>query len=73
VSGIVEESSSKLEYQVDVYRYIEESPYPITQRQNSPTAVGKIGVTGPYLIPLDNAVPIGTRLQLRTNFNQQSG
>ncbi|XP_046453557.1 uncharacterized protein LOC124201131 [Daphnia pulex] len=72
VSGIVEESSTKLEYQVDVYRYIEESPYPTTQRQNSPTAVGKVGVTGPYLIPLDNAVPIGTRLQLRTNFNQQS-
>lgn len=72
VSGVVEETSSKLEYQIDVYRYVDTSPYLTTQRQTPLPGASKTGATGPYLVPVDSAVSIGSRLQLRTNFNQQS-
>ncbi|KZS15425.1 Uncharacterized protein APZ42_019079 [Daphnia magna] len=72
VSGVVEETSSKLEYQIDVYRYVDTSPYLTTQRQTPLPGASKTGATGPYLVPVDSAVSIGSRLQLRTNFNHQS-
>ena len=79
VSGVVEESYSKLEYQVAVYRQVDER----TQRAHSVPKVNNIALTGtsplgytnqqPYIIPLDEAVPIGTRLQLRATVNPDSG
>ena len=35
---MVEETSSKLEYQVDVYRYVDANPYPTAQRQTTATS-----------------------------------
>ena len=76
VSGVVEESSSKLEYQVAVYRYVDakveaqrSSSIPISAE----TAASRGRNNGPFLVPLDDAVPIGTRLQLRTTIQPQSG
>lgn len=69
VSGVVEESSSKLEYQVAVYRFVDENTFQSQQALKSNSKIAG----GPYLVPLDDAVPIGTRLQLRTSIDPLSG
>lgn len=56
VSGIVEESPGKLEYEVALFR----------------EASAKDDVTT-NKIPVDQAVPIGTKLQLRASINSESG
>jgi len=71
VSGVVEESSLKLEYQVAIYRHSDEIQYPQTRPLIPPTST-IAPAASPYLVPLEEAVPIGTRLQLRANINPQS-
>lgn len=70
VSGVVEQSSSKLEYQVTVYRYGEEGQQLAERPLQS---AGRITKSGPYLIPVDDAIPIGTPLQLRMAISSPSG
>lgn len=69
VSGIVEETPGRLEYEVALYR---ESGSP-SQARSSPGGGGAYitGVDATEL-PVDQAVPIGTRLQLRARINPDS-
>ncbi|XP_037781123.1 uncharacterized protein LOC119577625 [Penaeus monodon] len=53
VSGVVEETPGRLEYEVALYREVK----------------ARVGETH---APVDQAVPIGTRLQLRAKINTQS-
>ena len=80
VSGVVEESYSKLEYQVAVYRQADVGNP--NQWVNHGPKVANVAISGatngytnqqPFIIPLDEAVPIGTRLQLRATINSDSG
>lgn len=56
VSGVVEETPGRLEYEVALYK---EAP---ARKTNSSSE-----------LPVDQAVPIGTKLQLRARINPQSG
>jgi len=58
VSGVVEETPGRLEYEVALYK---EAP---------PTRVGNNSNSE---LPVDQAVPIGTKLQLRAKINPDSG
>lgn len=58
VSGVVEETPGRLEYEVALYK---EAP-PIRVGNNSNSE-----------LPVDQAVPIGTKLQLRARINPDSG
>jgi hypothetical protein len=58
VSGVVEETPGRLEYEVALYK---EAP---------PTRVGNNSNSE---LPVDQAVPIGTKLQLRARINPDSG
>ena len=61
VSGVVEESPGNLEYEVALYRE---------------SGTGGGGVSRPSSngdIPVEQAVPIGTKLQLRATIGTQSG
>lgn len=63
VSGVVEETPGRLEYEVALYK-------------EAPTRVGAQGQLPPGLpgeLPVDQAVPIGTKLQLRARINPDSG
>ena len=63
VSGVVEETPGRLEYEVALYK-------------EAPTRVGAQGTLPPGLpgeLPVDQAVPIGTKLQLRARINPDSG
>ena len=57
VSGIVEESPGKLEYEVALFR--------------EATASEDVAAKG--RVPVENAVPIGTKLQLRATIDTSSG
>ena len=57
VSGVVEETPGRLEYQVALYK---EAPTRLSNTTNSE-------------LPVDQAVPIGTKLQLRASINAHSG
>lgn len=62
VSGVVEETPGRLEYEVALYK-------------EAPTRVGAHGQLPPGLpgeLPVDQAVPIGTKLQLRARINPDS-
>ena len=63
VSGVVQESPGTLEYEVALYR--EASP-----RSDDG---GAISLDLENEIPVDQAVPIGTKLQLRATINEASG
>lgn len=56
MSGVVEETPGRLEYEVALYK---EAP---ARKTNSSSE-----------LPVDQAVPIGTKLQLRARINPQSG
>ena len=104
MTGVVEEESSKLEYQVAVYRHPDESllgraiiePRPLISLPQSetieprPLSFGSStssttsstistapaatrAPSGPYLVPVEEAVAIGTRLQLRATIKSDSG
>ena len=68
VSGVVQESPGTLEYEVALYR--EASPRSIEDGGD-----GGDGLTVALQneIPVDQAVPIGTKLQLRATINNESG
>jgi len=57
VSGVVEETPGHLEYEVALYK---EAP-------------ARINSNGTSELPVDQAVPIGTKLQLRARINPDSG
>ncbi|KAK3922192.1 hypothetical protein KUF71_001371 [Frankliniella fusca] len=62
VSGVVEETPGRLEYEVALYK-------------EAPTRIGAQGQLPPGLggeLPVDQAVPIGTKLQLRARINPDS-
>ncbi|XP_034250477.1 uncharacterized protein LOC117650935 [Thrips palmi] len=60
VSGVVEETPGRLEYEVALYK-------------EAPTRVGAQGQLAlPGELPVDQAVPIGTKLQLRARINPDS-
>ena len=61
VSGVVQESPGTLEYEVALYREA-------TQRSEDGLTVDIQDE-----IPVDQAVPIGTKLQLRATINDNSG
>ena len=65
VSGVVQESPGTLEYEVALYR--EASPRSIEDGGDGLT------VALQNEIPVDQAVPIGTKLQLRATINNESG
>ncbi|CAG7830945.1 unnamed protein product [Allacma fusca] len=69
VSGIVEESPGRLEYEVALYR---ESGSTAQARSSSPGAGAYITGADSQELPVDQAVPIGTRLQLRAKINPDS-
>ena len=64
VSGVVQESPGTLEYEVALYR--EASP-------RSEDGGNGLTVDLQNEIPVDQAVPIGTKLQLRATINNESG
>ena len=64
VSGVVQESPGTLEYEVALYR--EASP-------RSEDGGNGLTVDLANEIPVDQAVPIGTKLQLRATINDESG
>ena len=64
VSGVVQESPGTLEYEVALYR--EASP-------RSEDGGSGLTVDLQNEIPVDQAVPIGTKLQLRATINNESG
>ena len=57
VSGVVEETPGRLEYEVALYK--EAPPARLGNNSNE--------------LPVDQAVPIGTKLQLRARINPESG
>lgn len=57
VSGVVEETPGRLEYEVALYK---EAPARLAANLSSE-------------LPVDQAVPIGTKLQLRARINPKSG
>ncbi len=57
VSGVVEETPGRLEYEVALYK---EAPTRLSNLTNSE-------------LPVDQAVPIGTKLQLRARISPHSG
>ncbi|KAL1517376.1 hypothetical protein ABEB36_001146 [Hypothenemus hampei] len=61
VSGVVEETPGRLEYEVALYK---EAP--------AATKINNISTTGNNELPVDQAVPIGTKLQLRARINPES-
>jgi len=58
VSGVVEETPGRLEYEVALYK---EAPARLTNLSHNSE------------LPVDQAVPIGTKLQLRARINPHSG
>lgn len=58
VSGVVEETPGRLEYEVALYK---EAPARLTNMSHNSE------------LPVDQAVPIGTKLQLRARINPHSG
>lgn len=61
MSGVVEETPGRLEYEVALYK---EAP---AARINNATVPG-----GNSELPVDQAVPIGTKLQLRARISPES-
>lgn len=64
---MVEETPGRLEYEVALYK---EAPPRLSTASSAATA-GVSGGGGE--LPVDQAVPIGTKLQLRARINPQSG
>lgn len=58
MSGVVEETPGRLEYEVALYK---EAPARLTNLSHNSE------------LPVDQAVPIGTKLQLRARINPHSG
>lgn len=67
MSGVVEETPGRLEYEVALYK---EAPPRLSTAVASAVPAG---LTGGGELPVDQAVPIGTKLQLRARINLQSG
>lgn len=59
VSGVVEETPGRLEYEVALYKEA-----PAARLSNTTSMSGEL--------PVDQAVPIGTKLQLRARINPES-
>lgn len=76
ISGVVEETPNKLEYEVALYK---EAP-PIGRIGGNPGISGHLknhtkqqqAILNQNELPVDQAVPIGTKLQLRARISQQS-
>jgi len=68
----VEETPGRLEYEVALFRETNNSPNPAA-RSSSPTTGTFITGVGSSDMPVDQAVPIGTRLQLRARISSDSG
>jgi hypothetical protein len=66
----VEETPGRLEYEVALYR--ETSPNTMAARSSSNAGAVITGMDS-HELPVDQAVPIGTRLQLRAKINHESG
>ena len=73
VSGIVEESPGNLEYEVALFR--EAASAASNSNSNLLSSSLQTGNNNNAIneIPVDQAVPIGTKLQLRATINTQSG
>lgn len=72
VSGVVEETPGRLEYEVALYK---EAPPASTVNGNTMLGLPhhlKNQSNQVNELPLDQAVPIGTKLQLRARISQQS-
>lgn len=77
VSGVVEETPGRLEYEVALYKEA-----PPVNRINGPNNGGNngalskqpptMGALSTNELPVDQAVPIGTKLQLRARISTQS-
>ena len=68
VSGIVEETPGNLEYEVALFREATNTGGTTSLFSSSDSGANSINE-----IPVDQAVPIGTKLQLRATINTQSG
>lgn len=68
MSGVVEETPGRLEYEVALYK---EAP-PITRINNMALGHLKNQTTQTSEVPVDQAVPIGTKLQLRARISAAS-
>ena len=77
VSGVVEEpQNSKLEYQVEIYRYtVERNPVESKNIVSGGSIIinPPVSSTKAYLVPLDEPVVIGTQLQLRVTLKADDG
>lgn len=76
VSGVVEETSGRLEYEVALYK---EAPSTVTNKGLPLGDSNSYGnhsaqalVASQNELPLDQAVPIGTKLQLRARISLQN-
>uniref|UniRef100_A0A1A9WJ38 ZP domain-containing protein n=1 Tax=Glossina brevipalpis TaxID=37001 RepID=A0A1A9WJ38_9MUSC len=70
VSGIVEETPGRLEYEVALYK--EAPPIARVNGVNTPVGTPKEQPTTSSEVPVDQAVPIGTKLQLRARIGQSA-
>ncbi|XP_021951890.2 uncharacterized protein LOC110848861 isoform X2 [Folsomia candida] len=68
ISGIVEESPGRLEYEVALYRETATTSSLAARSSSSAYITG----ADSHELPVDQAVPIGTRLQLRAKINPDS-
>jgi len=73
VTGVVEQSYSNLEYRVEIYRRVDDKNKIEGKSLSNGIIVNPPVTSGPYMIPLIEPVPIGTRLQLRAVLNKDSG
>lgn len=72
VSGVVEETPGRLEYEVALYK--EAPPVARISATNTPLGLSSSTKEPPISseLPVDQAVPIGTKLQLRARISSQS-
>lgn len=81
VSGVVEETPGRLEYEVALYKEappaaaMVNSNLPVSSNKNHTQMMRPSSSTGGHQkgeLPVDQAVPIGTKLQLRARINTDS-
>lgn len=73
MTGVVEQTYSHLEYRVEIYRRVEDKSYSEGRSLANGIIVNPPATSGPYMIPLSEPIPIGTRLQLRAILNKNGG
>ena len=72
VSGIVEESPGKLEYEVALYKEATAPSTSAIQQKSDQNTLNNNMQQNSKELPVDQAVPIGTKLQLRARINPES-